>query len=42
MTKYIVHFFGSMWTEIIYAPNAENAMHKAMEKYDNVSHVEET
>ena len=41
MTKYLIHFMGTLWTETIYAPNAETAMERAMDKYDNVSHVEE-
>ena len=41
MTKYYIHFFNSTVTDIIYAPNAEEAMSRAMDKYDTVSHVEE-
>ena len=41
MTKYIIHFFGGTYTEIINAPNVETAMERAMDKYDSVSHVEE-
>ena len=41
MTKYLIHFFNSSVTTIISAPNAETAMERAMEIYNNVSHVEE-
>jgi hypothetical protein len=41
MTRYIIHFFGALYTNSIHAPNIEEAMNRAMEKYDNVSHVEE-
>ena len=41
MTKYLIHFMNSICEEFIYAPNAETAMERAMEIYDNVSHIEE-
>jgi len=41
MTRFYIHFFNSNVLGIIYAPNAETAMERAMEIYDNVSHVEE-
>lgn len=41
MTRYYIHFYNSNVCEIISAPNAETAMERAMEIYDNVSHVEE-
>lgn len=41
MTRFYIHFYNSNVLETIYAPNAETAMVRAMEIYNNVSHVEE-
>ena len=43
MTRYIIHFVGTMSTESIHAPNIETAEERAEDKYFNriISHIEE-